>query len=164
VPATGFSIGVSRLLAALEYLGKVNLTAERGPVVVAVFPDRNTEVVRENLASAQRMAQRLRDAGIRAEFYLGNPKNLGNQFKYADRRNSPCIVIQGPEEKAKRQVQIKDLLRGTEDAVFHDALGTSRKEYLEKRLAQFSISEDELVRAVRRLLEEHDKLVASPKA
>src|SRR5581483_4524295 len=68
VPATGFSIGVSRLAAALAHLGKIETGDARGPVVVTVFD-------RGRLADYQRMVQSLRGAGIRAELYLGNPKN-----------------------------------------------------------------------------------------
>ena len=102
VPATGFSIGVSRLLAALKHLGKIETKPAPGPVVVTVFD-------RDRLADYQRMVQRLRAApldpskpdgpNIRAELYLGNPRNFPNQLKYADRRNSPCVVIQGGNEK-----------------------------------------------------------------
>ncbi len=158
VPATGFSIGVSRLLAALEYLGKIDLTTELGPVVVAVFSDRNQQRARENLISAQRIVFELRKANIRAEVYLGNPKNIGNQFKYADRRKAPCIVIQGADEKARGEVQIKDLVAGTEAAIFHDSLGTSREDYLSQRLAQFSIPQSQLVAEVRRILQRHSQL------
>ncbi len=98
VPATGFSIGVSRLQAALTMLGKIDTTPEFGPVVVVVM-DRN------EIAQYQKFVATLRNAGIRAELYLGNPKNnLGVQFKYADRRNSPCVVIQGGDEKARGEV------------------------------------------------------------
>src|SRR5579863_3598105 len=106
VPATGFSIGVSRLLAALEYLGKVDLKTERGPVVVTVFD-------KDRIADYQNMVAALRHAGIRAELYLGAGK-FGPQMKYADRRNSPCVVIQGSDEKAKGEITIKDLIVGAE--------------------------------------------------
>ena len=96
VPATGFSIGVSRLQAALTMLGKLDTKPEFGPVVVTVFD-------RDRLADYQKMVATLREANIRAELYLGNPKNMGNQLKYADRRNSPCAIIQGSDEKAQRR-------------------------------------------------------------
>ena len=150
VPATGFSIGVSRLLAALEHLGKVDLKTEPGPVVVTVFPGQPVE-------DAMQLVNRLRkpdDGGlpIRAELYLGNPRNLGNQFKYADRRNSPCVIIQGPDEKAKRQVQIKDLIVGAELA----KLEKGREEHLQKQgEAQNSVPEGNLVEAVRAVLARH---------
>jgi histidyl-tRNA synthetase len=146
VPATGFSIGVSRLLAALQHLGKLDAKAEPGPVVVTVFD-------RDRLGDYQSMAKRLRDAGIRAELYLGNPKNMGNQFKYADKRNAPCVVIQGGDEKAKGEVQIKDLILGSQIA----GLSKDRDDYLQKQAeAQFAVAEDGLVDAVRKVLARHE--------
>jgi len=142
VPATGFSIGVSRLQAALMLIGKLESKAGFGPVVVTVFD-------RSYMADYQRMVAALRGAGVRAELYLGNPKNFGNQFKYADKRNSPCVVIQGGDEKAKGEVQIKDLILGAEIA----GLSKDRDDYLKKQAeAQFAVKESELVDAVRKVL------------
>ncbi|WP_099824250.1 histidine--tRNA ligase [Oceaniglobus indicus] len=101
VPATGVSIGVDRLLAALEAKGATE-GDERGPVIVTVMD-------RDRMADYQAMVSDLRRAGIRAEVYLGNPKNFGNQLKYADKRNSPIAVIQGADEAERGVVQIKDL-------------------------------------------------------
>jgi histidyl-tRNA synthetase len=101
------------------------------------------------------MVQALRNADIRAELYLGNPRNFGNQLRYADKRNAPCVIIQGSDEKARGEVQIKDLIVGTEKAIFHHAVDTSRKEYLEMRHAQFSVPESDLVAAVRAVLARH---------
>ena len=92
VPATGVSIGVDRLLAALEAKGRLDTTAA-GPVVVTVMD-------RDQMAYYQGLVAELRNAGIRAEVYLGNPKNFGNQLKYADKRNSPVAVIVGGDEMA----------------------------------------------------------------
>jgi histidyl-tRNA synthetase len=99
------------------------------------------------------MVAALRTAGIRAELYLGNPKNsVGQQLKYADRRGSPCAVIQGGDEKARGEVQVKDLILGA------TLTGTKdRDEYLKKQAeAQFAVREDELVEAVRRVLARHN--------
>jgi histidyl-tRNA synthetase len=145
VPATGFSIGVSRLLAALQHLGKIDAKPEPGPVVVTVFD-------RDRMADYQGMVKRLRDAGIRAELYLGAGK-LGPQFKYADKRASPCVIIQGGDEKAKGEVQIKDLILGSQIA----GLSKDRDDYLQKQAeAQFAVAEDGLVEAVRKVLARHD--------
>jgi histidyl-tRNA synthetase len=144
VPATGFSIGVSRLLAALQYLGKIDAKPQPGPVVVTVFD-------KTRIADYQRMVKTLRDAGIRAELYLGNPKNMGNQFKYADKRNAPCVVIQGGDEKAKGEIQIKDLIEGAKAA----AAIASNQEWRESRPAQFAVAESRLVEAVREVLDRH---------
>jgi histidyl-tRNA synthetase len=158
VPATGFSIGVSRLLAALKHLGKIEDKPAPGPVVVTVFD-------RERIADYQRMVQRLRDAPldpnkpdgprIRAELYLGNPRNFGNQLKYADRRNSPCVVIQGGDEKnnpAGPHVLVKDLIVGAELA----KLEKGREEHLQRQAeAQRLVPEENLVDVVRDVLSRH---------
>jgi len=145
VPATGFSIGVSRLQAALTMLGKLDARPEFGPVVVTVFD-------RDRVADYQKMVSALRAANIRAELYLGNPKNMGNQLKYADKRNSPCAIIQGSDEKARGEVQIKDLIEGAKAA----AAIASNQEWREARPAQFSCREDELIARVREVLMRHD--------
>src|SRR6516225_1637343 len=151
VPATGFSIGVSRLMAALQHLGKIESKPEPGPVVVTVFPD-------IPIAHYQRLVAKLRDAEyvpgkkIRAELYLGDGK-FGAQMKYADRRGSPCVVIQGGNEKAKGEIQIKDLILGTEIA----GLSKDHDDYRKKQAeAQFAVPEDKLVDAVRDVLARHD--------
>src|SRR5450631_253075 len=145
VPATGFSIGVSRLQAALTALGKLNNKPEPGPVVVTVFD-------RHRIADYQRFVSLLREAKIRAELYLGNPKNnLGTQLKYADKRGSPCAVIQGTDEKEQKKVLIKDLVLGAGLTDIKD-----RDEYLKKQNeAQFSADQDKLVDEVRKLLARH---------
>jgi histidyl-tRNA synthetase len=145
VPATGFSIGVSRLQAALTALGKLGEKTAAGPVVVTVFD-------RDRIADYQRMVAALRSANIRAELYLGNPKNnIGTQLKYADKRGSPCAIIQGGDEKARGEVQIKDLILGATLAATKD-----RDEYLKKQAeAQFAVKETALVEAVRSLLAKH---------
>ena len=145
VPATGFSIGVSRLQAALTALGKISDKPAPGPVVVTVFGG--------DIADYQRMVSTLRNAGIRAELYLGNPKHsLGQQMKYADRRGSPCAIIQGSNEKEQGEVQIKDLILGAEIA----EMSKEREDYLKKQAeAQFAVKESDLVDAVRKLLQRH---------
>ena len=104
VPATGISIGVDRLLAALRAKGRMDRTAQ-GPVLVTVMD-------RDRMGEYQLMVTQLRQAGVRAEVYLGNPKNFGNQLKYADRRESPIAVIEGSEEKERGVVILKDLVLG----------------------------------------------------
>jgi histidyl-tRNA synthetase len=144
VPATGFSIGVSRLLAALTHLGKIDTKADAGPVVVTVFDQ-------DRLDDYQGMVSQLRAAGIRAELYLGSGK-FGAQMKYADKRNAPCVVIQGSDEKAKNEITIKDLILGAELA----KLEKGREEHLQKQAqAQITAPESNLVEAVRGVLARH---------
>jgi histidyl-tRNA synthetase len=145
VPATGFSIGVSRLQAALTLIGTLDNAPAPGPVLVTVFD-------RDRVVDYLNMVTSLREAGIRAELYLGNPKHgVGQQLKYADRRRSPCAVIQGPDEKARNEVQIKDLIAGASLGAIKD-----RGEYLKKQAAaQFAVPQERLVEAVRELLARH---------
>jgi len=143
VPATGFSIGVSRLMTALKLLGKLDMSDVVAPVVVLVM-DRDTE----SLGRYQKMVSDLRGAGIRAEMYLGGA-GMKAQMKYADRRGSPCVVIQGGDERAAGTVQIKDLVVGARIAAGiadHDA-------YKESRPGQVTVPEAGLVAAVRDVLD-----------
>jgi histidyl-tRNA synthetase len=144
VPATGFSIGVSRLQAALTMLGKVDTRPAFGPVVVTVFGG--------EIADYQKMVATLRNAGIRAELYLGNPKHsIGQQMKYADRRNAPCAIVQGSDERANGKIQIKDLILGAGLTEIKD-----REEYLKKQSeAQYEVDASRLVEAVREVLARH---------
>ncbi|MTI02155.1 histidine--tRNA ligase [Roseibium sp. RKSG952] len=142
VPATGISIGVDRLLAALREKGRIAAQAT-GPVVVTVMD-------RDRMADYQAMVAELRNAGIRAEVYLGNPKNFGNQLKYADKRNSPIAVIEGGDEKANGIVQIKDLILGAKIAE------SATLEEWKERPSQFEVSRGDLVTKVREILDSQD--------
>ncbi|MGV6846822.1 MAG: histidine--tRNA ligase [Marinibacterium sp.] len=142
VPATGISIGVDRLLAALREKGR-SRTAERGPVVVTVMD-------KDRMADYLAMVAEIRNAGIRAEVYLGNPKNFGNQLKYADRRNSPAAVIEGADERARGVVQIKDLILGAQIAE------TATLEEWKGRPSQIEVPRADLVAQLRRILDGQD--------
>lgn len=139
VPATGVSIGVDRLLAALREKGRIGGAVE-GPVVVTVMD-------RDRMADYQDMVGELRRAGIRAEVYLGNPKNFGNQMKYADRRGSPIAVIEGGDEKERGVVQIKDLILGAKIAE------NATLEEWKERPSQFEVPRAQLVEKVREILD-----------
>jgi histidyl-tRNA synthetase len=143
VPATGFSIGVSRLTAALKALGKLDTSDVVAPVVVLVM-DRDTE----SLGRYQKMVSDLRKAGIRAEMYLGGA-GMKAQMKYADRRGSPAVVIQGGDERAGGVVQIKDLVEGARLA----AGIADNAEYKEARPGQVTVPEADLVAEVRKILD-----------
>jgi histidyl-tRNA synthetase len=146
VPATGFSIGVSRLQAALNALNKDKPQAADGPVIVTVME-------KERTADYQKFVQELRAAGIRAELYLGNPKKFGKQLEYADKRNSPCVVIQGSDEYSADppQVVIKDLVEGAKAA---EAI-KNHEEWKEQRPAQVTVKAADLVDEVRKILARH---------
>ena len=139
VPATGVSIGVDRLLAALRAKGRVGAESH-GPVVVTVMD-------RDRMADYQAMATELRRAGIRAEVYLGNPKNFGNQLKYADHRKSPVAIIQGSAEAERGVVLIKDLVLGARIAA------EASVEEWKSQPAQTEVARADLVAAVRAILD-----------
>ena len=109
VPATGFSVGVSRLAAALE-ARDAHRAKSGGPIIVTVMD-------RENVGDYQKLTADLRAAlnsngeATPVEMYIGD-SGMKAQLKYADRRNSPCVIIQGSDERARGKVQIKDLAAG----------------------------------------------------
>ncbi|WP_224813818.1 histidine--tRNA ligase [Hasllibacter sp. MH4015] len=141
VPATGVSIGVDRLLAALRATDKLP-GDDAGPVIVTVMD-------RDRMADYQSMVATLRNAGIRAEVYLGNPKNFGNQLKYADKRRSPVAIIQGSDEAERGVVQLKDLILGAklaEDATLEE---------WKSQPAQTEVPVADLVREVQAIIARH---------
>ena len=144
VPATGFSVGVSRLLSALSVLGKLGGQAEaQGPVVVLVMD-------KDQIAHYQKLVSTLRQAGIKAELYLGG-SGMKAQMKYADKRGSVCVVIQGSDEREKGEVLIKDLVLGATLSSAPD-----RDAYLKQQAeAQFAVPETGMIDAVRKVLSRH---------
>ncbi len=143
VPATGVSIGVDRLIASLHMKGRLDAKTT-GPVVVTVMD-------RDRMADYQGIVSDLRNAGIRAEVYLGNPKNFGNQLKYADQRDSPIAIIQGGDELAAGTLQIKDLILGAKIAE------TATHEEWKDRPSQFEIPRADLVARIKQLLDEQSQ-------
>ncbi|MFQ5563820.1 MAG: ATP phosphoribosyltransferase regulatory subunit, partial [Parvularculaceae bacterium] len=140
VPAVGISVGVSRLLAALEFQKKAAPEAAYGPVVALALEQ-------DRMADYQAMAAELRAAGVRAEVYLGGA-NFAKQLKYADRRAAPVAVIQGPDERAKGEVTIKDLVLGAELSKQIE----DNAEWREGQPAQESVPRAELVAKVKEKL------------
>ncbi|MEO0549192.1 MAG: histidine--tRNA ligase [Pseudomonadota bacterium] len=139
VPATGFSVGISRLAAAFAISGEIG--ALNGPVVVL-------NLNREDPSEALRLASELREAGIRSEPYMGS-SGMRPQMKYADRRGAPAVVMVGEDELAKGIVTIKDLKEGARQA----AAIESNQAYREARPGQFEAPRAELVARIRAILE-----------
>ena len=146
VPATGFSIGVSRLQAALKAIGAPIVAGARAkaPVVVLVLD-------RPEIARYQALVAKLRQAGIPAELYLGQA-GMNAQLKYADKRGARCAVIQGSNERDHAdgpQVVVRDLVLGAELA----KATKDRADYLELRArAQSVVPEADLVAKVGEVL------------
>jgi len=143
VPATGFSIGVSRLYTALSQLGALKTDEADAPVVVLVM-DRN------RVTDYQRMTFALRRAGIRAEMYLGT-SGMKAQLKYADRRGAAIAVIQGEDELKRGEVTLKDLIEGARlSAEIADNV-----EWRTGQPAQVQVPEERLIEACRDILARH---------
>ncbi len=140
VPATGVSIGVDRLLAALDAAGRVDRTQTIGPVLVTIMD-------KDRIADYAAIAQELRAAGIRAELYAGGSK-FKAQMKYADRRSAPVAVIAGSDEFDAGTVSIKDLVAGSALA----AQITDHDEWKDKSRAQQTIARADMVGAVKEIL------------
>ena len=139
VPATGISIGVDRLLAALSAIGRDAGAEAAGPVVILPMD-------RDRMADYQTMCTELRKAGIRAEVFLGGG-NMAKQLKYADRRASPVAVIEGADEHAQGQVTLKDLALGARLAAEIET-----HEEWKAQPAQITVARADLVAQVRAML------------
>jgi histidyl-tRNA synthetase len=135
VPATGISIGVSRLLSAVRQRNENALP----PLVVVLAMD--------DAARSFAMAAELREAGLRAEAYVGTRK-FGDQLKYADKRGASIAVIEGADERASGNITLKDLKRGAELSKSVE----SRAEWLSERQAQVTVARDRLAQEVKALL------------
>ena len=138
VPATGVSIGVDRLLAALRAKGRLS-SAGQGPIVVTVMD-------RDKMSAYQALAAELRGAGLRAEVYLGNPKNFGNQLKYADQRDAPIAIIEGQDERERGVVQVKDLVLGAQIAK------NATLDEWKDRPSQYEVARGDMLAKIREIL------------
>ncbi|WP_114389216.1 histidine--tRNA ligase [Notoacmeibacter marinus] len=134
VPATGFSIGVSRLMTALKNLGKLDDTDVLAPVLVTVM-DKQRLGDYAALTKALRDGLRTDDGFVPVEMYQGNPNKFGKQLQYADRRGCPLAIIQGSDEMERGIVQVKDLIEGRKQA---EAI-ESNEEWRETRPGQFEV-------------------------
>ena len=141
VPAVGASIGVDRLLAALEHLGKVDNRRSTAKVLVTRL---DPTLAGEYVA----MAWELRRAGIPTELYLGGGRNVGKQLKYADQWYIPIALLVGADEKAKGIVTLKDMDVGRRLTTEIE----NRDDWLAERPGQQEVARDSLVESVRKLL------------
>lgn len=104
LPGVGGSLGVDRLLAAMEELEMGVTRSTWAPVLVTVFDEAGR-------GAAIRTATALRRAGIAVEVYP-EARKLGAQLKYANERGHRLAVIAGPAEREAGVVQVKDLATG----------------------------------------------------
>ncbi len=110
IPATGASVGVDRLFAAIEKLGLVDDQTSIAKIIVLNFDDNCTEYVTEITA-------KLRKAGIATNLYLGQEKNLKGQLAYAISEGYEYVVLAGSEEKSTGNVQLKNTKTRTQTSI-----------------------------------------------
>ena len=142
IPATGASIGVDRLLAALVDLGRVRSRRSTARALVTTL---DQALMDEYL----KMTYELRRAGIPTELYLGAERRIGKQFKHANQCGTPVVIVCGTDEMTKGEVSIKDMRLGDE---LSKEVGADRKKWLEEQQAQFSVERAKLVESVRGVL------------
>jgi histidyl-tRNA synthetase len=141
IPATGASIGVDRLLAALLHLGRIRQPQTTAQVLVTTM---DGSLMRQYLE----LAFELRRAGIRTEINVGRPKKLGKQLQRADRLQIPYVLIMGGDEAARGVVTVKEMDVGREQA---EQVG-SHEEWKSARFGQQEVARGELVATLKRLL------------
>ena len=146
IPAVGASIGVDRLLAALEHLGSIETRKATARVLIT---NMDPALIDDYL----QITWELRRAGIPSELYLGTAKGLGKQLKYADQYEVPLAILYGSNEKSQGIVTIKDMSVGREKT---KAVG-DRKEWLAARPGQTTVPRSDLVEGVRKLLVEIER-------
>jgi histidyl-tRNA synthetase len=140
VPATGFSIGVDRLLSALETLGKLETEDAGAPVIVTIMD-------KGQVLAYQKIAFQLRAAGIPAEMYLGDG-NFKEQLQYANERGAIVVVIAGSREFEAGQVSLKDLRLGGELSKQF----SEREAWLKEQPSQVTVSAENIVAEVQAIL------------
>ena len=139
VPATGISIGVDRLIVALQQQNLLSVNSS--PLVVIANMDKN------QLSEYLKMADELRDAGIACEVSYGS-KNLAKQLKYCDRKNANIVVIAGDSEIKNGVISVKDLAAGKELS----KKITERDEWKESKAGQFEVKRKELISTIKKIL------------
>ena len=145
IPATGASIGVDRLLAALIELERIPERRTTSKVLVTAMDPDLTE---EYLA----ITYELRRAGIPTEIHVGRPKRLGKQLQRADRLQIPYVVIMGSDEASRGVVTVKEMDIGrTKSADLSE-----HEEWKSARFGQQEVQRSDLVQTLQRLLQQQE--------
>ena len=140
VPATGISIGVSRLMKALKALDQsVNNKSEIDVVVLLMNKDEQVYYFK--------LASKLRDEDILTDLYVGDG-SMKAQLKYADKRNAKIALIIGDDEKQDNTVTIKDLNKGTE--LSKDI--SKNEEWRSSKDTQVSVPQEDMVKTIKSIL------------
>ncbi len=123
LPGVGASLGLDRLLAAMEELSLLPGTATPAPVLMVQFSA-------DRLGDYQRLARALRAEGIGVEVYP-EAKKIGQQLAYAEKRGHRLALIAGPDEFAQGVWKIKDLARREETTVAASEVSKSLRQKLQ---------------------------------
>jgi histidyl-tRNA synthetase len=127
LPGVGASLGLDRLLAAMEELGMIQAVRTPAPVLVTFFDKRR-------LTDYLKIAAIVRAAGIGVEVYP-DPKKLGQQLKYADQRGFTLALIAGENEFESNSCQVKDLRNGQSTEVSLADQGAALVSEIQRQLA-----------------------------
>lgn len=141
IPATGTSIGIDRLLAALVELNRVKLRQATARVLVTTMDKNLTD-------EYVKMAFELRRAGVPTELYLGTAKGFGKQVKHGDVQKIPVVVVYGSDEHARGVVVLKEM----EEGRVKTTEAASRTDWLRTRPGQLEVPRGDLVAATKQLL------------
>lgn len=116
LPATGMSLGLERIIDVADELGLLNLGSTVADVLVTIFDD-------EHITDSLAIASTLRDAGVKAETYLEEGRDLGRQLRFANRRGIPYAIIVGSDEVARGVVTVRDLASGEQSEIPREDVG-----------------------------------------
>jgi histidyl-tRNA synthetase len=116
LPAVGISLGMERLIDVIDELGMAPPEV-RGTVTEVLVTVFDADYLGESLATAES----LRATGVNTEVYLGTDR-LGNQLRYASRKNIPLAVILGPDEISRGEAVLRNMATGQQQRVERGAL------------------------------------------
>ena len=139
VPATGISIGVDRLVYAIEQFDKI--VSNKKPLIII------TNLISDEISTYLNIADQLRLEGYACEIFYGS-NNLSKQLKYCDKRGASAVIIIGEDEFKNNTISIKNLTVGKELSKNID----SREEWKELKAGQFTINKDDLISEIKKIL------------
>jgi histidyl-tRNA synthetase len=145
VAASGFSIGVSRLVTVMQMANLDIFEDNYGPVLIL-------NMDKEYQQSYYQIATEIREKGISAEVYLGS-SGMKAQMKYADRRNSPFVIIEGTNEREMGIVTVKNLIKGKEISNMIE----NRDQWINNDEIQFEINRDQVANKISEIFSKIDK-------
>ena len=105
VPATGISIGIDRLIYAIEQFNKIQ--SNKKPLIIIA------NLIPEQISNYLSIADLVRDEGYACEIFYGST-NLSKQLKYSDKRKASLVIIIGEDEIKNQTISIKNLIVGKE--------------------------------------------------